>query len=150
MYVVGVSSKLSNTIFTYKMCFLSFLSPLASIFPPFLPQTRGSLASFWETGTSKHPRSALTILLLWIVDLGCQKSRLHQFLNHLICHISHPSALHSALVSGPGHTQCWLCQQSCCDTFTPLVPQMELDPVLATLPCVVTLVWGAAWNHITE
>lgn len=82
MYVVGVSSKLSNTIFTYKMCFLSFLSPLASIFPPFLPQTRGSLASFWETRTSKHPRSALTILLLWIVDLGCQKSRLHQFLNH--------------------------------------------------------------------
>lgn len=150
MYVVGVSSKLSNTIFTYKMCFLSFLSPLASNFPLSYHRQEAVWLLFGKHGHLNTPDQLWPYCCceLWI--WGVRRAGYISFWTILICHISHPSALHSALVSGPGHTQCWLCQQSCCDTFTPLVPQLELDPVLATLPCVVTLVWGAAWNQITE
>lgn len=111
MYVVGVSSKLSNTISTYKTWFLSY-PPVPPFFSLFL-QTRGSVASFlgggegcflfcllfflWKQEHPNTPASAPALLLYLIVGLGCQKSRLHQFLRHFGCHISYQSALRSLL-----------------------------------------------------
>lgn len=54
MYVVGVSSKLSNTIFTYKTWFLSY-PPLSPFFFPFPADKRQCSCFFLETGTSKYP-----------------------------------------------------------------------------------------------
>lgn len=62
MYVVGVSSKLSNTIFTYKMCCLSFLSLLASIFLPFFFHRQEEVwLLFGKQGHLNTPAAALTI-----------------------------------------------------------------------------------------
>lgn len=91
---------------------ISFLSPRAPIFFPFPADKRQCsffsgggggcflfclLFFLWKQEHPNTPASAPALLLYLIVGLGCQKSRLHQFLRHFGCHISYQSALRSLL-----------------------------------------------------
>lgn len=150
MYVVGVSSKLSNMIFTYKMCCLSFLSPLVSIFLPFFHRQEAVWLLFWETGTSNHPSSSSDHTAVWIMDLGCQKSRFHQFLNHSdLSHLS-PQCLALCCCVRPWAQAVLAVTAKLLWHFHPLGASAGAWPTACHPSHVVTLVWGAAWTQITE
>lgn len=103
MYVVGVSSKLSNTIFTYNMCCLSFLSPLASIFPPFFHRQEAVWLLFGKQGHLNTPDQLWPYCCSESWIWGVRRAGYIDFWTILICHSSHPRASHSAVVRPWAH-----------------------------------------------
>lgn len=138
MYVVGVSSKLSNTIFTYKTWFLSY-PPLSPFFLPFPADKRQCSCFFLETGTSKYPSIGSNSVALVNQGFGVAEEQVTpisttygsiMFLTKLLtlpavtqamgtCYLgfgsktaikpSHPQCLVSVHQRLPPFLLCWLC-----------------------------------------
>lgn len=135
MYVVGVSSKLSNTIFTYKTWFLSY-PPLSPFFFPFPADKRQCSCFFLETGTSKYPSIGSNSVALVNQVFGVAEEQVTpisttygsvMFLTKLFTHPAVTRAMGTCYLGfsskaalKPSHPQCLVsdctsvCHHSCC------------------------------------